>query len=275
MAVSPRIPQYIVGTIAVGALSGGVYPVVGVGTAFASPDGNANWPICPGDLLICGNAMGVVGSVTDATHLSLTTWTGGVVSAGAFYAINRYSGLPNSAVAGLVQMLSTIYASAGDVLAEVAAFHATFLGAFASDSAANAFASANTITLTAGQTYVNTTEGKLRVYSGSAWGDYDATAQAAASSALASAGSVGGVVALVQAAMATANTIANVITTATFLVPNALWSTYYGSASGSAGSKTMDLGSFISAPFVDEAVPLNRMALSQGSSSINLGGVPT
>jgi len=78
-------------------------------------------------------------------------------------------------------------ASATNVSALLASFRGVFLGAFASDSAAQAFATANSITLVAGIMYENTTEDKFRIYSGSAWGDYDATAQASQSAAALSA----------------------------------------------------------------------------------------
>jgi hypothetical protein len=105
MARSLQIPQYVTGTIAIGALSGGSYPVTGVGTNFLSPDGVTNWTVAVGDILVCGNAMGLVGAINSATSLSLVFWSGGVVSAGASYAINRLTGLPTQAAAGLVQQL--------------------------------------------------------------------------------------------------------------------------------------------------------------------------
>ncbi|MDE2426658.1 MAG: DUF2793 domain-containing protein, partial [Elusimicrobia bacterium] len=57
------------------------------------------------------------------------------------------------------------------------------LGSFASDAAANAFAAANAITLASGAMYFSTSGGKLRVYNAGSWGDYDVTAQAAATAA--------------------------------------------------------------------------------------------
>ena len=112
MARSLRIPQYATGTIAIGALSGGSYPVTGVGTNFLSPDGVTNWTVAVGDILVCGNAMGLVGAINSATSLSLVFWSGGVVGAGASYAINRLTGLPTQAAAGLVQQLLAAVATA-------------------------------------------------------------------------------------------------------------------------------------------------------------------
>jgi hypothetical protein len=58
-----------------------------------------------------------------------------------------------------------------------AQFKALFLGAFVDDTAATLAA---TLGLTDGMLYVNTTTGKLRIYStGGDWADYDVTAQAA------------------------------------------------------------------------------------------------
>ena len=73
--------------------------------------------------------------------------------------------------------------SATSVAALLASFRGVFLGAFASDVAATTFASANSITVAAGVMYENTAEDKFRIYSGTAWGDYDASAQASQSAA--------------------------------------------------------------------------------------------
>lgn len=69
----------------------------------------------------------------------------------------------------------------------VAAIQSGFLGAFASDAAAEAFAVGKGITITDGIMYQNTVADKFRIYNGSAWQDYDATAQASQSSAALSA----------------------------------------------------------------------------------------
>lgn len=98
------LPTYALGTVAVS--SAGV--VTGNGTNFLSPDGSgSNWSIAQGDIFVCGNAFAPVaqGGVTSATALQLVGWNGGTVAAGSSYYIIRISGLPNSAVVGLVQTL--------------------------------------------------------------------------------------------------------------------------------------------------------------------------
>ena len=105
MSRSTQIPVYATGTIAIAAQSGGVYPVTGVSTVWTSPDGVTNWSIAPGDVLICNAAWGFIGAVNSNTSISLATWSGGVVSAGATYYIFRYSGQPTSAIGGLVTAL--------------------------------------------------------------------------------------------------------------------------------------------------------------------------
>ena len=112
MARSLQIPQYSAGTISIGAPYGGVWPVTGVGTQFMSPDGVTNWTIGIGDRLICANAEGRIGAINSATSLLLSTWTGGVI-ANAGYIIDRYSGMPDQTIAGLIQsLLSTVSTAA-------------------------------------------------------------------------------------------------------------------------------------------------------------------
>lgn len=82
---------------------------------------------------------------------------------------------------------ATSTTNSNSVTALLASFRGAFLGAFASDSDAATFAAAHSITLSAGVMYENTTEDKFRIYSGSAWGDYDASAQASQSAAALSA----------------------------------------------------------------------------------------
>ncbi|MFZ1109868.1 MAG: hypothetical protein WAN43_16155 [Rhodomicrobium sp.] len=87
--------------------------MTGVGTQFMSPDGVTNWTIGIGDRLICANAEGRIGAINSATSLSLSTWTGGVIAAGASYVIDRYSGMPDQTIAGLIQsLLSTVSTAA-------------------------------------------------------------------------------------------------------------------------------------------------------------------
>ena len=101
------------GTISIGALSGGYYLVTGVATNFLSPDGVTGWTVAVGDMLICGNQFGIVGVINSTTSLGLVFWSGGVVAAGAAYAINRLSGMASQSIAGLMQQYLGVSSPAG------------------------------------------------------------------------------------------------------------------------------------------------------------------
>jgi hypothetical protein len=91
-----------------------------------------------------------------------------------------------SAAAALVSQ-NAAATSASTTAALLLSFRNVFLGAFASDSAAVTFASANSITLTNGISYENTTTQKVRVYNGSTWADQSADAQTQSANATAAA----------------------------------------------------------------------------------------
>ena len=84
-------------------------------------------------------------------------------------------------------------------------FRGVFMGALPTDAAANAFAIAQSIPLSPGVMYENTTSGKFRIWSGTAWGDYDATAAASQANAAlaASQASASAATASAQAGIAT------------------------------------------------------------------------
>jgi len=113
MTASLQIPAYSVGTISIGAQSGGVWPVVGSGTSWLSTDGTPYWPISPGEWLICGGNFGIVGSIVDTTHLNLSYWSGGAVAAGASYQIFRFVPTTANNVSGLVQSLLAMLGNNG------------------------------------------------------------------------------------------------------------------------------------------------------------------
>ena len=96
-----------------------------------------------------------------------------------------------SAASGSASAAAGSASSAASTQVAVAALLATFrsvmLGSFANDAAAVAFASANGITVTDGIMYENYVSDKFRIYNGTAWQDYDSSAQALQSAAALSA----------------------------------------------------------------------------------------
>jgi hypothetical protein len=128
---------------------------------------------------------------------------------------------------------STASSAATNTSALLASFRGMFLGAFVSDAAAAASAAANSITLSSGIMYENTTEDKFRIYGGSAWGDYDATAAASQSAAALSATNAA---ASATAAAGSATAASGSASTASTQASNA--STSASSASTSASTAT-------------------------------------
>lgn len=74
-------------------------------------------------------------------------------------------------------------AKADSTAALLASFRSVLLGAFASDADAVTFANANGITIADGIMYENTVSDKFRIYTGTAWQNYDSSAQASQSAA--------------------------------------------------------------------------------------------
>ena len=111
-------------------------------------------------------------------------------------------------------------ANASNVAALLASFRSVMLGSFTSDANAVAFATANGITITDGIMYENSVSDKFRIYNGTAWQDYDSTAQASqsaaalsASNAASSASSASTSAAAASGSASTATTQAGVATT--------------------------------------------------------------
>ena len=161
---------------------------------------------------------------------------------------------------------ATSTTNANNVAALLASFRGVFLGAFASDSAAQAFATANSITLSAGLMYENTTEDKFRIYSGSAWGDYDATAQASQTAAALSATNAG------ASATAAANSAASSLSSATNAATSASAaasssSAATASASAAASSATSASGSAVAAAASASAAAVGNPNLLFNSSA--------
>ncbi len=69
----------------------------------------------------------------------------------------------------------------------LASFRSVMLGSFASDADAVTFANANGVTIVDGIMYENTVSDKFRIYNGTAWQDYDSSAQVSQSAAALSA----------------------------------------------------------------------------------------
>ena len=84
---------------------------------------------------------------------------------------------------------SSASSSASTTAALLAAFQSVFLGDFASDAAAVSFAGAHSIAIVDGVMYQNTASDKFRIYTGTAWQDYDSSAAASQSAAALSAAS--------------------------------------------------------------------------------------
>ncbi|MCP3017950.1 hypothetical protein [Cupriavidus basilensis] len=151
--------------------------------------------------------------------------------------------------------------SATNVSALLASFRGAFLGAFASDSAAVAFAAANSITLVSGVMYENTTGNKFRIYNGSAWGDYDASAQASQSAASLSAANAAG------SAAAAANSQSNAAMSELSSAGSA--SSAATSAAGALASLTDFKGRWFGGLASDPALDLNGNPLAAGDAYFN------
>ena len=138
MSRSNQIPVYSTGTIAIGAVSGGYYPVTGVGTVWLSPDSVSNWTIAVGDLLVIpGVGFGWVGVAPSSnTALSLSWWNGGIITAGTAYSIYRYSGVAPGTLAGLITNLLALGSTANPFAALSALVGAGKIN-FANDGAGN------------------------------------------------------------------------------------------------------------------------------------------
>ena len=162
-----------------------------------------------------------------------------------------------SAAAALVSQ-NAAAASAATTAALLLSFRSVFLGAFATDSAAVTFASVNSIALTNGISYENTTTQKVRVYNGLTWADQDSDAQTQSANATASAASA-------AASASTATTNAGVaVAQAVIATSQAI------SASNSAAAASAAISKFrnrlINAGFtINQRVYVSNTALSAGT----------
>jgi hypothetical protein len=115
------------------------------------------------------NAVTQAQTAATSASASATSATGSAGSAAS----------SSTAAAGSATNAAT---SASSALSSLTSFRTYWLGSASTDPTTDG----NSAPLKAGAEYFNTTSKKIRVYDGSAWGDYDATAQAAASAAAAS-----------------------------------------------------------------------------------------
>ena len=129
--------------------------------------------------------------------------------------------------------------SASSTAALLATFRAVFLGSFASDANAVSFATANGIAITDGIMYENNVSDKFRIYNGTAWQDYDSSAQASQSAAALSAANAA------TSASNAATSATNAATSASTATSQA--SAASSSASAAASSATAAAGSATSA----------------------------
>jgi hypothetical protein len=165
------VEGYGSGTFASWALSPWAPTQLSAGTDDGDIDGPIVTPVIAGYLSP---------EATDAAAAAVSSASAAAASASAASASESAAAGSAGTAAGSA---SGAASSETAVSALLTSFRSIFLGAFASDSAAAAFAAAHAITLAAGVMYENTTETKFRIYSGSAWGDYDASAAASQSAA--------------------------------------------------------------------------------------------
>jgi hypothetical protein len=114
----------------------------------------------------------------DIDHPGLTPVIAGYLSPEAVDAVADAEAAAVAAASSEAASAGSAGAAAADratTATLLALFRAGFLGVFASDAAAAAFAAANSIALVAGVLYLSSATTTYRIYSGSAWGDYTAS----------------------------------------------------------------------------------------------------
>ena len=155
-------------------------------------------------------------AATAATAATTAATTAGASATSATASAATATAKATEAAASAVQAGS----SKDTVAGLLATFRRVLLGSFASDALAESFANTNLIPITDGIMYENTVVDKFRIYNGTAWQDYDSSAQvsqsAAALSAAAASTSAGNALASAnsaQASVVTASAQASAATT--------------------------------------------------------------
>ena len=145
-----------------------------------------------------GLATSALNSATAAAGSAGTATTqAGIATAAAQTATDKAGIATDQAGIATAQAGASATSAAASEASRVAAgnlllsFRSVFLGSFASDAAADAFATAQNVTKTAGISYENTTNLIVRVWSGTAWTDQDADAKTQTANAAASAVTAG------------------------------------------------------------------------------------
>lgn len=135
------------------------------------------------------SALAIYGSI-NAINVAVNN-SSASATASANSASNASVSATNAANSATASANSALQASnsANNTSALLASFRSVFLGSFATDSEAVSFANTNSIALTDGVMYENTTgtPNKFRIYNGVSWDDYDSSAQASQSAAALSA----------------------------------------------------------------------------------------
>jgi len=220
----------------------------------------------------------VLGTPTPVLSPSLTSVLA-ASNANALIAVTE-AGIATTAAASAVTSANTASTAATtasgvgvSVTAALLAFRSAYLGAFATDAAAAAFATAQSITLSNGIQYENTTESKIRTYiTGTGWNDYDSTAQAEQASATLSATnaatSATNAAASASSASASATSAATSATSAGTSATNA--GTSATAAAASAAATAVALASLSGGPVVSVAGLTGVINLSQMNTALGL-----
>ena len=211
------------------------------------------------------SATNAANSATSASGSATTATTqASAASTSASNAATSATNAANSASAAATSA-SNAASSASNTAALLASFRGVYLGAFASDSAAVAFANANSISVVNGIMYENTTSTKFRIYNGTAWQDYDSSAQASQSAAALSAANAA------TSASSASTSASNAATSATNAANSATSAST--SATNAANSATSASGSASTA--TTQATNATNSATSAATSATNAANSAT
>lgn len=135
---------------------------------------------------LVSSVAGSTASATSAASSATAASSSAALALAIYGTASAQQAAATTTAAGVVSVTTSAAAAAGSaaaLAASLASFRSKYLGGFATDPTLDG----NGAALVAGAEYFSTTSNKLRTYSGSAWGDYDATAQTETTSATLSA----------------------------------------------------------------------------------------